>query len=300
MIFGSRRSKNKRFLRGGAKKPSKPVYSYYSNRGHDDLTQGQTVRQSRLTGRTSWWHRLPVLLMVAVVVVCLGYFLKLDPNPIVIQPSGKEAIFLRDKNTYQTAAHKLFNDSVFNFNKITVASDAIARELKQQFPELAKVSIAIPLASHRPVINLDPTLPALVLSADTGTFVVDEAGKAVSRTEIINASLIKNLPEVTDRSNMLAEEGKGVLTASNVRFITEVDYQLRTKNLAVKSIILPAKADQLDVRLAGKPYIIKMNMQNNPKEQVGAYLAAKRRLEAKGQTVRLYFDVRVEERVYYR
>ncbi len=301
MIFGSRRSQNKRFLRGGAKKPSKPVYSYYSNRAaSDDSAQLKTARQTKLGSRTPWWRRLSLLFVMAVTFICLGYFFKLDPNPIVIQPSGREALFLRDKNTYQAAAHKLFNNSVLNYNKITVASDAIASELKKQFPELAKVSITIPLASHRPVISLGPTLPALVLSVDTGTFVIDETGKAVSRTEKINTSLIKNLPTVTDRSNLLVEEGMGVLTASNARFITEVSYQLKAKNLTVKSLTLPAKADQLDVRLVGKPYVINMNMQNDPRQQVGAYLAAKKRLEARGQTPRLYFDVRVEERVYYR
>jgi hypothetical protein len=85
-----------------------------------------------------------------------------------------------------------------------------------------------------------------------------------------------------------------------VAFIQEVAGQLKAKNMAIDSLTLPALADELDVRVKGLPYFIKFNIQANPRQSAGAFLAAKQHLDSQHVTPSQYVDVRVEEKAYYK
>ncbi len=224
----------------------------------------------------------------------------LNSNPKIIQPSNDNNIFLQDLNTYQNAAHKLFSRSIFNNNKITVNVSGITRDLQNQFPELASVSITLPLINHQPLIYIIPSQPAMILNANNGSYVLNNRGVAIIKTDQV-ANLAKlNLPTVIDESDLAFTLGNGALPANDIDFITTVYNQLSAKKLRLESLTLPAVASQLDVRMKGQSYYIKMNMQADAKEQVGAYLAAHDRLDRQHRSPQVYFDVRVEGRVYYK
>ena len=85
-----------------------------------------------------------------------------------------------------------------------------------------------------------------------------------------------------------------------VNFISTVIHQLQSKSLQVDNMVLPAKSFELNVHVAGQPYFIKMNLQNDATQQIGTYLAAAQKLSQTNQMPSSYFDVRVPGRVYYK
>ena len=63
---------------------------------------------------------------------------------------------------------------------------------------------------------------------------------------------------------------------------------------------LPPAASELDVKIAGKPYFVKFNLQaDDARRQAGTFLATQAQLQRKGITPAQYIDVRVEGRAYY-
>jgi hypothetical protein len=70
--------------------------------------------------------------------------------------------------------------------------------------------------------------------------------------------------------------------------------------MSVGSMILPAGTSELDVHLAGQPYFVKFNLNNNdPRQQAGTFLAAIANLQKNHITPAQYIDVRVDGRAYY-
>ena len=301
-MFGLRRKNSPRKAQT-QQLPAKPVFSYYSNRSRTEESVGRNkaMFNSNRVKKRSWWHHLPTYIAGIALIVCLLYSLGLDTsNPKVVQPSDDKAALLRDKGTYEQAVRKHLKSSIFNSNKITVNISGITRDMQAEFPELADITITLPFVGRRPVVYVEPSPPTVLLSSKNGLFVLDNRGRAIiSATQLKNLSSF-NLPTVSDQSGLSVSLGKGVLPANDVAFITTVIEQLKAKNITVESITLPTQADQLDVRIAGKPYVIKMNLQNDARQQIGRFIVAKAKLEAESQEPKEYFDVRVEERVYYK
>lgn len=246
-----------------------------------------------------WLQRLGLLVLIVAVLVSLFNVLSLSPKAKVLPVSNqKNNAFLRDEATYQAAADKYLASSPWNRNKITIDTGQFKQQMLAAFPELADVSVALPLLAHRPVVYLEPAQPALVLLANNGSFVLDTNGRAlVSSTELADT---KGLPQVTDQSSLQVERNRQVLAADDVRFIQTVSRQLAAKGVGVASMTLPAASSQLDVRIAKQPYYVKFNLRDgDARGQVGTYLATMATLQRQKVSPAQYVDVRVEGRAYY-
>jgi len=103
---------------------------------------------------------------------------------------------------------------------------------------------------------------------------------------------------VSDQSGLQITPGHVVLDSSSVAFITEVAGQLKAQHLSAASMTLPSGGSELDVKVQGTPYVVKLNLRGSAREETGTYLAVKQQLGAKqaGQ----YIDVRVAGRAYYK
>jgi hypothetical protein len=63
---------------------------------------------------------------------------------------------------------------------------------------------------------------------------------------------------------------------------------------------LPPAASELDVQIVDQPYFIKFNLENDdPRQQVGTYIATQAYLTSQHITPAHYIDVRVDGRAYY-
>src|SRR5690606_15622108 len=110
--------------------------------------------------------------------------------------------------------------SLANTNKLTINTGQITRELQERFPELAHVSVVLPIFGSRPAIHIQTARPALVLASGNtgGVFLVDDSGRAIMDAAKVGASVKNKLPVVQDQSGLSVAVGSGALPCSNIDF----------------------------------------------------------------------------------
>lgn len=281
-------------------------HSYYSRRSEEDFNTGRKqVRAKRRplpgTLRRFWLQRFGLVFLLVAVMASAVDVMSLSAHSS-IQTVGSTAVALLHTQTeYQAAADKLFAATIWNRNKLTVNSGGIARQLKAEFPELASVSISVPILAHRPIVYIEPDQPAVLLIVNNGTFVLDRAGRTILTVTNPTSLADLNLPLVKDQSGLTLKRDQQGLTTSNVSFIQTIMAQLAAKSISVSSLTLPAGTSELDAAIGGHGYIVKFNLANNTaRQQAGTFLATKARLESQQITPSQYIDVRVDGRAYYK
>lgn len=288
------------------RQPSANVFSYHASRSNTDTALGRgtqqpsTVQRPKL--RLSWVKYLPSLAAGGVLVACLVYLSTLSTRPKIQAVGGRQngPTLVRDADAYEDEAQAVLSRSFTNRSKLMIDTSKVARELREEFPELGDVTVILPLASRRLIIEVRPAHPALVLSAESGAFVVDEEGRAIVKASEVESSIRDPLPIVQDESGLPIEPGKGVLSKEIVAFITTVATQLSQKKLSVQALLLPTTANELHVRLEGKPYFVKFDIRGEGRLQAGTFIAVQEKLDQDRKTPAEYIDVRVPEKAFYK
>jgi len=294
-------SERRRVVHGGGSRP----FSYYTSRVTEapeppkavrrgpapaDETQQRRPWRAWLTGWVFW-------ALLLVVIGCAGKLLFLSSNPqvVVVGKTATTASYLRPDSAYAAAAQKLLDGSITNRNKLTVDTGGVNQALKHKFPELLSVSLEVPFLGNRPVLYVQPADPSLVLQTPHGNYALNQTGLVLS----LLTRLPAKVPVVVDQSGLTPQPGKQVLPGSTVSFAETVAYQFKTAQLPISTFVLPANAPyELDVRLSGRPYAVRFNLQADALTQSGAAIATMQQL---GSTVpSQYVDVRVPGRAYYK
>jgi hypothetical protein len=317
MIFGKKKSNDSRRVRqpglsGGL--GTKPVFSYHAQSARTEPTgirkatklfwASAGAKPSPRQDPRRWPRRvLAVSLLIFVAALAIhSLFLGREPVIVVHEQADGRQVLLRSQKTYQEAARATLGSSFMNSNKLTINTSRVAGDMKKQFPELAHVSVVLPLIGRQPTIHILTVQPALLMtsSATGGVFLVDDSGRAVMEAMDVAASVKQKLPVVQDESGLPIVAGKSALPSDNIAFITEVVGQFAAKNLKITAMVLPVGASELDVRIEGAPYMVKFNLRGDARAEVGTFLAVKQHLEREGKTPGSYIDVRVDNKAYYR
>lgn len=243
-------------------------------------------------------HIMSVLAIFILFMLSVG----LSSTPkIVILGDASNTFALQDTIVYKKAAHRLFGASIANNNKLTINTESVATQLKQQFPEVHAVSISLPFFGRQPTVYIQPATPQVVLATPNGQFILDSNGRALAlATSATVMPEDRPVPIVTDQSGLTFKKGDVALSSKSVSFITEIAGQLEAKQIKTETWTLPSAASELDVKVSGQPYTIKFNLQGEAREQAGTFLAARDQLIRQGETPSSYVDVRVAGRAYYK
>lgn len=290
---------------------SNPAFSYYtarsdapSSRLRDEQMRGldqKTPQKGQggkkyLTLPTSF-AQLPLWILLAVAVACVGkvLFLSTSPKIILLGSSDVTAPYVQPAEVYAKAAHKLLATSITNSTKITANTDGIATRLMSEFPELSSVSVALPLVSNRPVIYAQIARPSVMLQNGHGNYALNKNGLVLAKLHTVPGTV----PAVADQSDRQPTPGMQFLPSSTVQFIQTIAYQLNAGGLKVSGYVLPPQTPyELDVRLQGQQYIVRYNLQADAATQAGATAATLQKIGV--ATPGEYLDVRVPGRVYYK
>ena len=244
--------------------------------------------------------RLGLLIVLVAATAFVVNTLSLSANArIVPLTTSSNKLLLRPSSTYAVAANRILKSTIWDHSKITVDANGLSNQMLNKFPELADVSLDIPLLGHQPLVYIEPAQPVLVLDASNGAFLIASSGKALLD---LSGSVLAafNLPTVTDQSDLTIQLNHQVLPANYVMFIQAVITELAAKDFNVSSMTLPPTSSELDVHLSGQPYFIKFNLENNdPREQTGTFLAVINELKKQNMMPSQYIDVRVDGRAYY-
>jgi hypothetical protein len=288
------------------------AFSYYSRRSQSvtpeqrrrNFQTPDVLSRKQLAASANFARQRFGLIIVAVaVLIAFANTLRVSTHAKIDSLNEPAASFLlHDEKAYEAAASRYLASSVWNGNKLTVNTGAVAARLQQDFPELTSVSVALPLVGHRPVVYIRTAAPRLLLTTTNGqSFVVDENGKAlIAASRVADLAALK-LPVINDESGISLSEGKTVLSSSSVSFIRIVLSELSAQNIRPERITLPAGTSELDVYPVGTSYFVKFNFQSETAlQQAGTYLATAARLKEQGITPNQYIDVRVDGRAYYK
>jgi len=261
---------------------------------------GQRLRYDGWLG-SPWLQRTAhVLLLVAIVASTVNILTLSSSAKVLSVDPHADTTFLHSADVYQQAADQLLAASIWNHNKITINAVKISQQLHDQFPELATVSITLPLLAHRPIVYLAPSQPALILASDNSSYLLDTTGKALLSSSQLPVDKSLNIPLVHDQTGLAVQLNHQALRSTDVSFIQTVLAQLSAAHIPVGSIVLPPHASELDVAIASQPYFVKFNLQNNDaRQQVGTYLATIAQLQTQNIVPAHYVDARVDGRAYY-
>lgn len=287
------------------KRPS--VFSYRASRSvaSDNVGRGKSrpapptpivrpsIKKSRL-------KRLVVVCLSFVAALVIGNNLLLDrANPDIVVIGADNSY--RNSDIYAEAAGRAFNASLLNTNKVTVNTKKIEDQLRQEFPELAAVSVTLPFIGRKPTVIFEPSNSRLIIhTSSTGSFVVDENGRATATGEVVQKFKDAGLPEVQDQSQISVKLGDIVIPSTSVSYITEVIRQLRAKNIETTSLTLLETPSELKLHIKGEGYSIKFNTKGDARVAVGSFLALKSHLDSQQKKPSEYIDVRIENRAYYK
>jgi hypothetical protein len=285
--------------------PAPAAFSYRAKRSETVRSVGRQLAPGVAPARHSfarfWLQRFGLIILLVAVLVSLINILSLSNSAQILPLNSSGSVLLRPTTVYQQAATRELSSSLWNGNKITIDTNKISRQLLQQFPELASVSVTIPLLAHRPLVYLAPAQPVLILTATNGSFVIDNGGKALLRLATPGALDQGKLPVLDDQNNLSVRLNQQTLSSDNVSFVQTVVGQLAAKGFTVSSLAVPADTSELDVHLASQPYFVKFNLEStNPRGETGTFLATISQLRRQNVTPSQYVDVRVDGRAYYK
>lgn len=284
------------------------AFAYYAQRSPERAQLGRQIFRETLTARnaqkaaTYWLRRFGAFMVVIAIIIGVVSVLGLstDPKIIAVDDTANRSGYLHSFETYQQAAQKLFGGSILNRNKITLDAGGIAAAMKQEFPELAAVSVSFPLVGHRPLVYVESTKPVLVLATNGKSYVIDEKGRAISELHGASAESL-HLVNVQDKSGAAATVGQLALSSNTVAFVQELLFQMQQKHIEISTFVLPAASSELDMHLAGQVYYVKFNLvSQTADQQIGTFLAVRHQLLGKGSGPKQYIDVRVDGRAYYK
>lgn len=291
----------------GQEPKTKAVFSYYSAESARSSPEPGS-RAATSTARRRLKRTFAGVLAVTAVALAL-YSLLVSDNPTVEVRQSQGEVLLEEPEVYAQAAARVIGSSPFNRNKFTFDAAGITDELKRQFPEIGRASLTLPLVGHDPVLHIQAIEPKVILlSSGGGMYVIDRNGRAQidlaherSRSQIASELAQYDLPTIKDESGLEIEAGQLALSASYVRFISEVAGQLRAAEVQIADMVLPTGGSELLVRARGEPYMVRFNLYGEAREQAGRYLATRTYLkDDPSQNPEEYVDVRVDNRVYYR
>ena len=286
---------------------SPAAFSYYAQRSDDRQNAGRTPGRNLSVTRSAVWQNIAergglFLLLLAIVAGTINS-LSLSTTPRIVPLGSGSTVFLHDQAAYATTAQTILSGSIWNRNKITINTKAVAGQLKARFPELADVSITLPLIAHHPVVYIQPSPPVLILQTNKGGYVIGQNGTALLPTTQLPSSSTLDLPVVNDQTGVTVQTGKRALPSGDVAFIQMVTGQLKAAGMGLGELTLPPASSELDVRLKDKPYFIKFNTHASladARQQAGTLIAVSHKLESQHVTPGEYIDVRVTGRAYYK
>lgn len=252
------------------------------------------ARKRTQKGRARKYFIRGLDIVVVILLLCgLVYSLLVRSTPrVVLNDTTYHSLA-----DYKSAAAKELS-ALKNRNKITLNEPQIISSLQKQFPEIANASLELPLFSETPIIHLSIAKPSFFLSSNGVNYVIDSQGVATAASH--NLPQIKNLITLTDQSGFNARPGDRLLSAQSVDFINAVLAQTAHAKLSIKSLVLPAQAEELDLYTTDRGYFVKFYLGGDPALQAGQFLATRHNFDQTGKQPSSYIDVRVPGKIFYK
>lgn len=273
------------------------VFSYHAQRSPETSSErnpgglGQQTTAIKPQSRSTWF----VMAAIAFLLLAGGIAWDIKPTTSVAYASNTSQ--LHSSDDYADHVSAWLRQNPFNRIKFVINESALEMSLQSAYPEVVEADFSAPIFGSL-ALSTRVSPPMLILNGGNGQYIVDDQGRSV--LEANSTELTNQLPVVDDQSNLTIKKGQQVLTRQQTAFIAMVHAQLINKEMTGVQYALPSQSNELQLRFGDRPYLVRMNMQADARQQVGGYLSITKKLDADGVEVKEYIDVRVDERVYYK
>lgn len=268
------------------------VYSYsaITNKRSSSVDAQKTKRRLKIPLYQLFLRWIVVISALVVIV-----FILIASNTPIIRIASDE-VPISTTTEYGSTATSLIKSSVLNRTKLTFDYLGFELKMKERHPEIASVDTSFALVGSKPVVRLSFYSPVLRVLSNGKSWLVDSRGVAIATTRDID----NKLAQITDEIGVAKELGDAVISGDDVEFILTISRVAKEKGINIDKYTTPIIPKQLDVRVVGEQYYTKFNLNEDPKEQVGAWLIAREKLTSLGQTPVEYIDLRASEKVYWK
>jgi hypothetical protein len=268
-----------------------PMTNYY--RAAKESAPSPFRRRQPKTSRRTVFYNAADLILLVLLMSALVYSLVLKSNPQIRS----------DNSAYHsTAAYRAQIAPLFgglkNSNKLTFDEASVVRGIQQKFPEVRGARVELPFFSEKPVVWMDISRPAFTLVNQQGSYLIDEQGVAVGTAKSLPQ--IKTNIAVQDQTGFQVKLGRQILSSYGVALVNTVIAQSRQAKVPISSLVLPARAQELDLKTADQPYFVKFYLGGDALNQIGQFMAARHQFAQSGKQPGQYLDVRVPGKIFYK
>lgn len=267
-----------------------PRAQYY--KGDSRQTRSPFEKRPPASGLRRKLDRLLNFTIILILLAIVGYSLTLNGNPRIVASSYE----YHPAATYQSAV--IAASGFWQKTKLTYDAQKIINPLEKRFPEISGASVSLPVIGQTPSVHLVISPPAFIMRTAAGSYLLDTEGVAIAPTG--NPALTKGLLTIDDQSGFEVKPGSRVLSAQNIAFIQQVAAQTKRARIQIASLVLPPRAEELDLKTADKPYLVKFYLAGDPLVQTGQFLAARNQFSKTHQDPSQYLDVRVTGKIFYK
>jgi cell division septal protein FtsQ len=207
-----------------------------------------------------------------------------------------------EESVYQQAAQQLLSSNVLNRSKILFQDVSFERQLKDRFPEISSARPLIPLGGRNLTLVITVSEPFAYVSSGSDTGVVNNEGVLVVKNSKSVPEDLFNLRFTEPQSNF--EVGSRILTSAEVELLRLLQSEIQTVEFSdasraeIKEVLFNVSQGQIEARLNGKPFFIRLSTYAEAGVQVGAVKATLRQLDNTNSLPTQYIDVRVPGRAF--
>ena len=196
---------------------------------------------------------------------------------------------------YQKSIYRYFDDHPFERFGFLLRPDDIQAHIIRDHAEVRVVSVVRDWYGGDVRFILAFRTPLLVWKTGAKQFYVDAQGVAFNYNHFAEPTL-----SVTDQSGIPPDQSGVVASTRFIKFLGQIVAAVNSYGKGVvEQVIIPAATREIDLKLAGREYIIKTNTDRDPLQEAEDIANALKHFDQKGIKPE-YIDVRVAHKAFYK
>ncbi len=253
----------------------------------------QSDRLKHHTLRRRRRHLLLYLFLVALGVWVMVSLINQFMLSVTVQPVS--GVVGADNVGYMRIVDTYFGSHPNERFAFSLRSGALLAELQKEYPEVKNVTVTAQpwLQAAKVVVSMRRPLASWTIG--TTKYYIDDTGVAFKRNYFAEPTLV-----VEDKTGIDPQTSGKIVSDRMLHYIGRLIALLSANGYVVERLELPAATSrEVDVRLVGKSYVIKTDLDRDPAGQVADIKNAVTFLESRNINP-AYADVRVSSRLYYK
>lgn len=232
-----------------------------------------------------------LLVVLAISIALAGLVTQFSAEPVVVSSGVSQ----QHKTRYQGIIEQYLKDQPIERLRFMLNANNLSRHVKTTAPEVLVVKQQGSAGFGKTEFNIVMRTPVAGWSINDDKQYVDETGTAFGRNYFSEPSV-----EIIDQSGIELQEGETVLSNRFLSFVGQLVGLAKANGYAVTKVVIPPSTTrQVEIRLEGVKYPIKLSIDREVGLQVEDMIRAIKWFDDKNRLPR-YVDVRVSGRAFYR